>query len=111
MTVTLPGATQLSRDSAGPTRATGLPPALVAQSARRLRLLALQYAFIFFMSDPLLAIPFPDERAAFLASPPRCAPSMLSVTPALPITTLTSSNPIAMALALDTAPRVVRDGR
>jgi eukaryotic-like serine/threonine-protein kinase len=94
-------ATQVSRDSRGATRVTGLPPALVAQSARRLRVLALQYAFVFFMSDPLLAILFPEDRAVFLSSPLRWAPSMVSISAALVVVALTLSKRIAMATVLD----------
>jgi serine/threonine-protein kinase len=94
-------ATQVSHDSRGATRITGLPPALVEQSARRLRVLALQYAFIFFMSDPLLAILFPEDRAVFLASPLRWAPSLLSISTAVIVVALTSSKRVAMATVLD----------
>lgn len=94
-------ATQVSQDSRGATRVTGLPPALIAQSARRLRVLALQYSFIFFMSDPLLAILFPEDRAVFLASPLRWAPSLLSISTAAIVVALTSSTRVAMATVLD----------
>ena len=84
------------------TRVSGLPPHLLAQSARRLRIVALQYAFVFFMSDPLLAILFADERAVFLASPLRWAPATLSITTALIVAGLTYSRRIAVEVVLDT---------
>ena len=75
--------TLLPRERPSRTRVSGLPPDLLAQSARRLRILALQYAFVFFMSDPLLAILFPEDRAVFLSSALRWAPATLSITTAL----------------------------
>ena len=83
------------------TRVTGLPPGLLAQSARRLRVVALQYAFVFFMSDPLLAILFPEDRAAFLSSALRWAPATISITTALLVAGLTWSKRIAVGTVLD----------
>src|SRR6185295_12231942 len=94
-------ATQVSHVSRGATRVTGLPPALVAQSARRLRFLALQYAFVFFMSDPLLAILFPEDRAVFVGSVLRWAPATVSITAALAVAALTYSRRMAVATVLD----------
>jgi eukaryotic-like serine/threonine-protein kinase len=65
------------------TPVTGLPAELLEQSARRLRIMALLYAFVFFMSDPLLAILFSGDRARFLATPIRWAPSTISIATAL----------------------------
>jgi hypothetical protein len=61
--------TLLPREVEQRTRVTVLPPDLIAQSARRLRIQALLYAFVFFMSDPLSAILFPEDRTKFLAAP------------------------------------------
>jgi len=91
--------TLLPRESSH-ARVTGLPPALLAQAARRLRILALQYAFIFFMSDPLLVILLPDERAAFFASPLRWAPSVVSISVALIVAGLTWSRRIPLTRIL-----------
>jgi hypothetical protein len=41
---------------------TGLSPDLLSQSARRLRIVALLYAFVFFMSDPFQAILFSESQ-------------------------------------------------
>ena len=43
------------------THLTGFPPDLLAQSARRLRVGALLFAFVFFVNNPLQAILFRDE--------------------------------------------------
>jgi len=93
--------TLLPRDASPSTRVTGLPPALLAQSARRLRLLALQYTFVFFMSDPLLAILFPADRALFLGSALRWAPATASIAAGLLVAAVTWSSRIAVATVLD----------
>ena len=93
--------TLLPRESKPETRAGGLSPELLAQSARRLRILALQYAFIFFMSDPLLAILFPEDRAMFLSSGLRWAPSAISITMALLVAGLTFSRRVSVRTVLD----------
>jgi hypothetical protein len=80
---------------------TGLPPDLLAQSAKRLRILALQYAFIFFMSDPLFAILFPEDRRAYFASALRWAPSILSIASALAVAAMTWSKRIQLARMLE----------
>ena len=83
------------------TRATGLPPDLLAQAARRLRILSLQYALIFFVSDPLMALLFPDQRAAFVESPLRWLPSVISIASALTLAALTRSRRIPVTTLLD----------
>src|SRR5688572_12096842 len=44
-------------------RDSGLPPDVLAQSARRLRILALLYAFVFFMVGYFPALLFSADRA------------------------------------------------
>jgi serine/threonine-protein kinase len=88
---------------AGPQRrtaTTALPPDLLAQSARRLRVTALLYAFVFFMSDPLGAMLFPDERAAFFGSVLRWAPSTVSIAAALCVAALTCTRRVAIRTVL-----------
>ena len=89
--------TLLPREAGRRTGATGLPPELIAQSARRLRIQALMYAFVFFMSDPLSAILFPEDRAEFLASPLGWVPAALSITVALVVAAVTLNRRIAGA--------------
>ena len=79
------------------THVTGLPPDLLAQAEPRLRIQALMYAFVFFMSDPLSAILFPEDRAKFLASPLGWAPAVLSITVALVVAAVTLDRRIAGA--------------
>jgi hypothetical protein len=101
--MSVPGSaeTLLPREAKPGTRAGGLSPELLAQSARRLRILALQYAFIFFMSDPLLAILFLEDRTVFLSSALRWAPSGLSIAMALLVAALTLSRRVAVRTVLD----------
>lgn len=82
------------------TQLSGFPPDLLAQSARRLRTGALLYAFVFFMSNPLPAILFPDERERYLASVLHWAPSIVSITAAVAIAGLTTSRRISVATIL-----------
>jgi hypothetical protein len=95
MVTTSSAETLVPRDEARQTTTTGLPPDLLAQSAQRLRVLALVYAFVFFMSDPLHAILFAQERALFLASPLGWLPSTASIIGALVVAALTWGRRIA----------------
>src|SRR5881296_3884859 len=88
--------TLVPRGTTRRTPATGLPPEILAQSARRLRVLALLYAFVFFMSDPLPGILFSAARARFLASPVQWAPAAISIAVALLVAALTWNQRIAV---------------
>src|SRR5215510_4983001 len=81
--------TLIPRENTRRTPVTGLSPELLVQSARRLRIVALLYAFVFFMSDPLQAILFSEERARFLGSAIRWAPSTISIAASLLVAVLT----------------------
>ncbi|MBA2356787.1 MAG: serine/threonine protein kinase [Acidobacteria bacterium] len=69
---------------------TTLPPALLAQSARRLRAMALLYSFTFFVAGTLPVLILPAERTEFLGSVSRWLPSLLSVLSGLLVAWLTS---------------------
>jgi serine/threonine-protein kinase len=71
------------------TAMTGFPPDLLAQSARRLRILALIYAVVFFLNNPLPALLFPEDRVQFLSSFLRWGPSTISILTALVVAALT----------------------
>jgi serine/threonine-protein kinase len=92
--------TLVPRETIGRTPVTGLSPELLDQSARRLRIVALLYAFVFFMSDPLQAILFGEMRAVFLASPLRWAPSTISISMALVVALLTWNRRISIEALL-----------
>ena len=47
---------------------SGFPSDLLSRSAERLRVLALLYAFVFFMGGIFPALLFPADRAPFLGS-------------------------------------------
>ena len=49
---------------------SGFPADLLGQSAARLRILALLYAFVFFMAGVFPALLFPADRALFSAASP-----------------------------------------
>jgi eukaryotic-like serine/threonine-protein kinase len=81
---------------------TGLPPDLQAQSARRLRIVAVLYAFVFFVSDPLTAILLTEEREAFFSSVLQWGPSAASIPTALLVAAVTWSKrlPVGTVLAV-----------
>src|SRR2546430_12418613 len=63
--------TLLHPDARDPTArgvSSGFPVDLLSQSAGRLRVLALLYAFVFFMAGIVPALLLPGERARFLGS-------------------------------------------
>ena len=93
-------ATLVGHETDRPAYITGLPPDLLAQAARRLRIVALLYAFVFFMANPLTAILFPAEREEFLSSALRWAPSVISIGMALAVAALTWNRRIAVATVL-----------
>jgi serine/threonine-protein kinase len=78
--------------SRGPTSGlvTTLPPALLAQAARRLRVMALLYAAVFFLAGTLPVLLMPVERATFFSSPLRWVPTVLSLGSALLVAYLSS---------------------
>jgi serine/threonine-protein kinase len=95
-----PAARRMARGADRPTHATGLPPDLLAQSARRLRIVALLYAFVFFTSNPLTALLFADQRAVFLSSVLNWAPSTISIAAALGVAAVTWSRRIPAGTVL-----------
>ncbi len=92
--------TLLRGDVSRATRLTGLPSDLLVLAARRLRTLALLYAFVFVMANPLPALAFPAERAAFLGTPLRWAPPTLSILVALLVVAMTWSRRIDVSTTL-----------
>ena len=58
---------------------SGFPDDLLSQSAERLRVLALLYAFIFFMAGILPALLFPGDRARFLGNVVQWAPAVIGI--------------------------------
>jgi tRNA A-37 threonylcarbamoyl transferase component Bud32 len=83
------GESLFPRETSRKTPVTGLSSELLSQSTRRLCIVALLYAFVFFMSDPLQALLFSEDRARYLANPLRWAPSTISIAVALLVALLT----------------------
>ena len=65
------------------TNPTGLPADLLRQSASRLRVLALLYAFVFFMAGFFPALLFADDRARMFGSFLMWGPGAISIAAAL----------------------------
>ena len=61
----------------------GLSTDLLSQSAERLRILALLYAFVFFMAGIFPALLFEHDRAKLLSSPRYWAPGVVAIVGAL----------------------------
>jgi serine/threonine-protein kinase len=62
---------------------SSLPADLLGQSAARLRILALLYAFVFFMAAIFPVLLFPMDRAMFFGSFVQWGPSVIAITVAL----------------------------
>src|SRR6267378_447004 len=72
-----------ARDPTARAVSSGFPVDLLSQSAGRLRVLALLYAFVFFMAGVFPALLLPDERARFLGSFVQWGPSVIGIVVAL----------------------------
>ena len=69
-------------DARGPTPrgiSSGFPIDLLNQSAGRLRVLALLYAFVFFMAGVFPALVLPDDRARFLGTFVQWGPAVIGI--------------------------------
>src|SRR5258705_9274744 len=78
-----------NRDEGRRGRASGLPSDLVAQSARRLRVLALLYAFIFFMAGIFPMLLSAGDREYFFSQPMHWIPGTISIAVGLLVAGLT----------------------
>ncbi|HEY7682039.1 MAG TPA: serine/threonine-protein kinase [Gemmatimonadales bacterium] len=72
-----------ARDPTARGISSGFPTDLLSQSAARLRILALLYAFVFFMAGIFPALLFPGDRARFLGSFVQWGPSVIGIVAAL----------------------------
>jgi len=72
-----------ARDLAAQGIASGFPVDLLDQAAGRLRILALLYAFVFFMAGIFPSLVFPDARAQYFASVLLWGPGALGIAMAL----------------------------
>ena len=86
-------------------RATGLPRDLIIQSAARLRVLALLYAFVFFMVAVVPALLVQPDRARMFGSFLLWGPGVISIAVALLVAALVRSprRPLSVTLNLGLA--------
>src|SRR5215475_13788032 len=81
-------------------RNLGLPHDVLSQSARRLRILALLYAFVFFMAGYFPDLLFSDVRAHIFSSFALWGPGMISIAVALFVAALTSNPRIPLSVVM-----------
>jgi tRNA A-37 threonylcarbamoyl transferase component Bud32 len=79
----------------------GLSPELLSQSARRLRVVALLYAFTFFMAGFFPALLFADDRARMFQEPTNWAPGVVSIAVALLVCAITLSTRVPLAAVMN----------
>ncbi len=102
MTAAKSGGKLFLRDEGRHVPASGLAPDLLARSARRLRILALLYAFVFFMAGIFPALLTPADRALF-ANFIFWAPAGISIAIALLVAGLTRSQRLPLAWVMHIA--------
>src|SRR3989449_4731260 len=83
---------------------SGFPTDLLHQSAGRLRVLALLYAFVFFMAGIFPALLFPADRARFLGSFVQWGPSVIAIGAALLVAAVIRSPRPPLPTAMNLGP-------
>src|SRR5215210_7280284 len=79
---------------------SGLPADLLGQSAARLRILALLYAFVFFMAGVFPTLLVPGDRARFLQSPFQWAPAVVAIAVALLVAGVIGSARVSLSAVM-----------
>jgi len=79
----------------------GLPPDVVSQSAARLRILALLYAFVFFMAGYFPALLFPADRAHLFSSFTLWGPGVIAIAVALAVAAVIRSPRLPLSAAMN----------
>jgi len=79
----------------------GLSPELLRQSARRLRVLALLYAFTFFMAAFFPALLFAEDRARTFQDPANWVPGVVSIALALLVCGFTLSTRVPLPVVMN----------
>src|SRR5207247_9086223 len=90
-----------ARDPTARAISSGFPVDLLSQSAGRLRVLALLYAFVFFMAGVFPALLFPADRARFLGSVLQWGPSVLGIGVALLVAAVIRSARLPLPTAMN----------
>src|SRR5438128_12304842 len=96
--------TLLHPDERDPTArgiSSGFPVDLLSQSAGRLRVLALLYAFVFFMAGIFPALLIPGERARFLGSFVQWGPSVIGIVVAVLVAVVIRSACFSLPTAMN----------
>jgi hypothetical protein len=97
VTLMYPGA----RDATGPRISSGFPLDLIGESAERLRILALLYAFVFFVAGILPAILLADVRPKFFGNVLLWGPGFVGITMALVVAAGIRSPRVPLASAMN----------
>ncbi len=90
-----------SRDPTARGTSSGFPVDLLRQSAGRLRVLALLYAFVFFMAGIFPALLFPGDRARFLGSVVQWGPSVIGIVVAALLAAVARSPRVPLPTAMN----------
>src|SRR5688572_14306341 len=97
--------TLMRPDARDPTTAramsSGLPVDLISQSAGRLRILALLYAFVFFMAGILPSLLLPRDRARFFLGFMHWGPGVISIVVALLVAAVIRSGRLPLPTAMN----------
>ena len=96
--------TLLHPDERDPTArgiSSGFPVDLLSQAGGRLRVLALLYAFVFFMAGVFPALLFPDDRARFLGSFVQWGPSVIGIVVAVLVAAVIRSPRVSLPTAMN----------
>jgi serine/threonine-protein kinase len=88
------------RESKAQRSSPSLPTDLVSQAAERLRVLALLYAFVFFMAAIFPVLVLPNDRAQFFGSFSQWGPSVISIAVALLVAAVVRSDRVSLSAAM-----------
>ena len=92
-----------TRDPSARETPSGFPADLLRQSAERLRILALLYAFTFFLAGVFPALVFPGDRARFLGSFLLWGPSVIGILVALIVAAAVRSPRVTLPTTMNLA--------
>ena len=90
-----------ARDPTARGISSGFPVDLLSQSAARVRVLALLYAFVFFMAGIFPALVLPSERARFLGSFLQWGPGVIGIVVALLVAAVIRSARVPLPAAMN----------
>src|SRR5438132_11774902 len=90
-----------ARDPTARAISSGFPVDLLSQSAGRFRVLALLYAFVFFMAGIFPALVLPSERARFLGSFLQWGPGVIGIVVALLVAAVIRSARVPLPAAMN----------